>query len=109
MPRVHQRFLRTTFYVWRSQPRKHAMPNWAERCAASLQHKGSDLSPTQDLRCACSQRRARSRQDRCRSVFSIGVAAHAMDILEMTEVPGQTIQGVGIHPVPHYGFLTVVF
>jgi hypothetical protein len=51
------------------------MPNGAERCEASLQHKRSDLSPPQDR--------------------------NAVEVLrrrETTEVPGQTVQAVGIHP-----------
>ncbi len=33
------------------------------------------------------------------SVFSFGVAAHAMELLEMTEASGQAVQKVGTHPI----------
>jgi len=50
------------------------MPNGTERCEASLQHKGQDLSPPQDLR-----------------------YAPALLRLEMTEASGQAVQKVGTH------------
>jgi hypothetical protein len=59
----------------KSAPKNDVMPNGAERCEASLQHKGQDLSPPQDLR-----------------------YAPVLLRLEMTEVAGKVAQKVEISP-----------